>query len=211
MRSHEAGGTCTSRSGIARSRAWLCSHGELRTGLSAGADALRAPFVGEPDTLRKTFASANGCTSRDVRVTARFQRSGRVHGRQGWTLAMIGENEYQTLLVEARKELPRPAPRRLGGVQLARTRRYRCWLAIPRPTDRDRGRRGVGRATGPRCARRSTERRTSREVSNRPGSGPVVGPSRTPVHHGRNASSLHAWEHAAWTGPRRLFQSFLPV
>jgi SAM-dependent methyltransferase len=75
------------------------------------ADALRAPFVlGEPDTLRKTFASAGmtGAHLETFDVTARFPSlEAWVHTDvKGWTLAdMIGEHEYQTLLGEARKEL----------------------------------------------------------------------------------------------------------
>jgi hypothetical protein len=75
------------------------------------ADALRAPFVlGEPDTLRKTFASAGmtGAHLETFDVMARFPSlEAWVHTDvKGWTLAdMIGESEYQTLLGEARKEL----------------------------------------------------------------------------------------------------------
>jgi SAM-dependent methyltransferase len=75
------------------------------------ADALRAPFVlGEPDTLRATFANA-GMTAAHLEtfdVTARFPslEAWMRTDVKGWTLAdMIGENQYQTLLDAARIEL----------------------------------------------------------------------------------------------------------
>ena len=75
------------------------------------ADALRAPFVlGEPAALRATFASAGlaGAQIETFDVTARFP-SLEAWVRtdvKGWTLAdMIDEDQYQTLLVEARKDL----------------------------------------------------------------------------------------------------------
>ena len=75
------------------------------------ADALRAPFVlGEPDTLRETFADAGltGARLETFDVTARFPSlEAWVHTDiKGWTLAdMIGEDQYRTLLDEAGKEL----------------------------------------------------------------------------------------------------------
>ena len=75
------------------------------------ADALRAPFLlGEPDTLRETFAKA-GLTDAQLQtfdVTARFPSlEAWVHTDvRGWTLAgMIDDDEYQTLLDAARNEL----------------------------------------------------------------------------------------------------------
>ena len=75
------------------------------------ADALRAPFLlGEPDTLRETFAKA-GLTDAQLQtfdVTARFPSlEAWVHTDvRGWTLdGMIDDDEYQTLLDAARNEL----------------------------------------------------------------------------------------------------------
>lgn len=75
------------------------------------ADALRAPFVlGEPDTLRAVFANAGLANGqfKTFDVTARFPSlEAWVHTDiKGWTLAdMIDEEQYQTLLNKARKEL----------------------------------------------------------------------------------------------------------
>jgi SAM-dependent methyltransferase len=75
------------------------------------ADALRAPFVlGEPTALRATFANAGMANAQleTFDVTARFP-SLEAWVRtdvKGWTLAdMIDDDQYQTLLVEARTEL----------------------------------------------------------------------------------------------------------
>ncbi|CAN5215023.1 methyltransferase domain-containing protein [soil metagenome] len=75
------------------------------------ADALRAPFVlGDPGTLRKILADAGLTDPRLVTfdVTARFPSlEAWVHTDiKGWTLAnLIDDDQYRTLLGEARKEL----------------------------------------------------------------------------------------------------------